>query len=136
MIKRWSEVIGLNEATKITEVLVDRLKLKVGPVEFNLCTPSNGRNEYLSTLVRFTGMHNYKAWSIFYDDSEKSSGVITMPDSDIVKALENKEMSQMNKSKRSEQSYNEIVDLLTIVNDPCDQSSILVGLEQQVEKGK
>lgn len=45
MIKRWSEVTRLNEATKITEVLVDRLKAKVGPVEFkgaNLLT--DGRN--------------------------------------------------------------------------------------------
>lgn len=42
----------------------------------------------------------------------------------------------MSKSKRSEQGYDEIMDLLTVVNDPCDQSAILVGLEQQVEKEK
>lgn len=42
----------------------------------------------------------------------------------------------MNKRKRSEQNYNEIMDLLTVVNDPCDQSAILVGLEQHVEKEK
>lgn len=96
MIKRWSEVLGLNEATKITDVLVDRLKAKVGPVEFKRCKPSNGRNEYLSTLVRLTGMHNYKAWSIFYDNSENSTGIITMSDSDIVKAMENKKGDEQN----------------------------------------
>lgn len=90
MIKRWSEVIGLNEATKITEVLVDRLKAKVGPVEFKRCKPSSGRQEYLSTLVRTTGMHNFKSWSIFYNDSENSTGIVTMSDSDIVKEMENK----------------------------------------------
>lgn len=42
----------------------------------------------------------------------------------------------MSKSKRSEQGYEEIMDLLAVANDPCDQSAILVWIEQQVEKEK